>query len=121
MGDSFNQAGMDDGSMNEIKPNDLFAQLRAIGSAALAESGGSAAQGGSNVDFGALLKSSLEAVNERQQGAAELARSFELGDPKVDLTRVMVEMQKARVSFEALYQVRNKLVEAYREVMSMQV
>jgi len=35
--------------------------------------------------------------------------------------RVMVEMQKARVSFEAVSQVRNKLVEAYREIMNMQV
>ena len=75
----------------------------------------------SKLDFGALVTQSINSVNETQQGAAKLAEQFELGDPSVDLVRVMVEMQKARVSFEAVSQVRNKLVEAYREVMNMQV
>ncbi|MFT5174993.1 MAG: flagellar hook-basal body complex protein FliE [Gammaproteobacteria bacterium] len=75
----------------------------------------------SKLDFGTLVAQSINSVNETQQGAAKLAEQFELGDPSVDLVRVMVEMQKARVSFEAVSQVRNKLVEAYREVMNMQV
>lgn len=73
------------------------------------------------VDFGELIKSSLDSVNDTQKSAANLATQFELGNPNVDLVRVMVEMQKSRVSFEAVSQVRNKFVEAYREVMSMQV
>jgi flagellar hook-basal body complex protein FliE len=73
------------------------------------------------VDFGELVKRSIDGVNETQQGASKLAERFEMGDPNVDLVRVMVEMQKARVSFEAVSQVRNKLVEAYREIMNMQV
>ena len=73
------------------------------------------------VDFAALVTQSINSVNETQQGAAKLATQFEMGDPSVDLVRVMVEMQKARVSFETVSQVRNKLVEAYREVMNMQV
>ena len=73
------------------------------------------------VDFTALVKSSIDDLNKVQQHAASLAEKFEVGDPSVDLTRVMVEMQKSRVSFEAVSQVRNKLVEAYREVMNMQV
>ena len=73
------------------------------------------------VDFGALVAKSINSVNETQKGASALAEKFELGDPNVDLVRVMVEMQKARVSFTAVSQVRNKLVEAYREVMNMQV
>ena len=76
---------------------------------------------GSKVDFGAPVTQSINGVNETQQGARVLAEKFEMGDPNVDLVRVMVEMQKARVSFEAVSQVRNKLVEAYREVMNMQV
>ena len=73
------------------------------------------------VDFGALVERSINGVNETQLSARTLAESFERGDENVDLVRVMVEMQKARVSFEAVSQVRNKLVEAYREIMSMQV
>ena len=73
------------------------------------------------MDFGDLVKRSIDSVNEVQQSAKGLAERFEAGDQNVDLVRVMVEMQKARVSFEAVSQVRNKLVEAYREVMNMQV
>jgi len=50
-----------------------------------------------------------------------LSRSFEQGDPGVSLTQVMVASQKASVSFQAMTQVRNKLIDAYQEVMNMQV
>lgn len=99
-----------------------------IGSAAAFEPGlkptaGAAAVPGdaAAVDFADLIKRSIDGVNETQQAASGLAERFELGDPNVDLVRVMVEMQKARVSFEAVAQVRNKFVEAYREIMNMQV
>ncbi len=73
------------------------------------------------VDFQALIKNSIDSVNSQQMQAQQLAQKFEMGDPNVDLVRVMVEMQKARVSFEATTQIRNKFVEAYREIMNMQV
>jgi flagellar hook-basal body complex protein FliE len=76
---------------------------------------------GAQVDFGDLIKRAIDGVNETQMSSSALAERFELGDPGVDLVRVMVEMQKARVSFEAVAQVRNKFVEAYREIMNMQV
>ncbi len=53
--------------------------------------------------------------------AKNLAEAFEKGDAGVELSQVMIEMQKARVSFEAVKQVRNQLVTAYQEVMSMPV
>ena len=73
----------------------------------------------SKTAFTDVLKQSVEDVNQRQHSAKGLAQRFELEDPSVDLSHVMVEMQKARVSFEALMQVRNKLVSAYQEVMNM--
>ena len=79
------------------------------------------ATGQNAVEFAKLVKQSIDGVNETQASARNLAERFELGDPNVDLVRVMVEMQKARVSFEAVSQVRNKFVEAYREIMNMQV
>jgi flagellar hook-basal body complex protein FliE len=51
--------------------------------------------------------------------AADLANKFERGVPGVELPQVMLEMQKANVSFRALAEVRNKFVEAYREIMNM--
>ncbi len=71
--------------------------------------------------FGALLKDSIDQVNALQQNASALSAAFERGEPGVDLSQVMVELQKASVSFTAMVEVRNKLLSAYQDVMNMQV
>ncbi len=71
--------------------------------------------------FGKLLQSSIEHVNQRQTHSANLVKAFETGKPGVELSEVMIEAEKARITFEALSQVRKKLVKAYQEVMSMPV
>ena len=73
-----------------------------------------------NQSFGNLMQQAVNQVNETQMQAADLSQAFELGD-KVDLSQVMIAVQKSRVSFEALTQVRNKLLSAYQEVMNMSV
>jgi len=73
------------------------------------------------VDFTRVLRSALDGVNQTQQAAAAQSQRFEAGDPSVDLSQVMVSMQKANVSFQAATQVRNKLVQAYQDVMNMQI
>lgn len=75
---------------------------------------------GSSV-FADALKASLEEVNTRSGQAQSLRESFERGDPNVELSDVMVAMQKARVSFEAMTQVRNKMVSAYKDIMNMPI
>ncbi len=70
-------------------------------------------------DFGPIIKDALNLVNDRQMHAGELANRFQQGDPSVDIANVMIEMQKARISFESLAQVRNRFVSAYQEIMSM--
>jgi len=50
-----------------------------------------------------------------------MAEAFAKGDTSTDLTEVMVAMQKASLSFQAMTQVRNKLLEAYKDVMNMPV
>lgn len=72
-------------------------------------------------DFSNLLKQSVEQVNETQMAAKALSTAFEAGDPNVELPEVMVALQKANVSFQAITQVRNKLLSAYQEIMNMQV
>ncbi len=69
--------------------------------------------------FAPVLKQALDNVSYRQVTAGSLAAKFEQGDPAVNLPQVMVEIQKARISFEALSQVRNKFVAAYQQIMSM--
>jgi len=73
------------------------------------------------VDFAAALKSSLDQVNSAQQKSRELGERFTQGDDKVNLSDVMISMQKASITFQATVQVRNKLVSAYHDIMNMQV
>ena len=72
-------------------------------------------------DFASLLKQSVEQVNDIQQTAGKLSTAFSAGDPSVDVTEVMVALQKAGVAFQGMAEVRNRLVSAYQEIMSMQV
>ncbi len=71
--------------------------------------------------FANVMKQGLDQVNETQQRAANLATQFERGVPGVELPQVMLEMQKASVSFRAVTEVRNKLVDAYQTIMNMPI
>jgi flagellar hook-basal body complex protein FliE len=71
------------------------------------------------VSFSDLLKQAVDSVNETQMRSSELQTAYELGDTSVDITQVMIQMQKASVSFEAMTQVRNRLVSAYQDIMNM--
>jgi flagellar hook-basal body complex protein FliE len=79
---------------------------------------GGAVQSPAN-SFSNVLKQGLDQVNQTQQRASDLATQFERGVPGVELPQVMLEMQKASVSFRALTEVRNKFIDAYREIMNM--
>ena len=72
-------------------------------------------------DFAALLNDAVNQVNRLQNNASELATAFELGDSEVTLSEVMIARNKASVAFEASLQIRNKFIEAYKELMNMSV
>ena len=107
--------------MNDINVNQLLTQMRAMTSLAQGQPAAAGAGAAGGADFAALLKGSVDKVNETQQQAGSLAQAFEAGDSKVDLAQVMIAMQKANISFQAMTQVRNKLVSAYQDIMSMQM
>jgi flagellar hook-basal body complex protein FliE len=69
--------------------------------------------------FSETLNSALQGVNNTQKEAGALAQAFELGDPRADLARVMVAAQQSQVAFRATVEVRNRLVQAYQDVMNM--
>lgn len=71
--------------------------------------------------FSDLFKQAVSSVNETQQQASAMATAYEKGDTGVSLSQVMVASQKASVSFQALTQVRNRLVEAYQDIMNMPI
>ncbi|CAM3104606.1 flagellar hook-basal body complex protein FliE [Pseudomonas floridensis] len=71
--------------------------------------------------FADMLGQAVNKVASVQQASSQLASAFEMGKSGVDLTDVMISSQKASVSFQALTQVRNKLVQAYQDIMQMPV
>jgi flagellar hook-basal body complex protein FliE len=70
--------------------------------------------------FAQSMTDALSAVNSGQQKAADLSASYERGDT-IDIAKVMLARQEASVGFEATLQVRNKLLSAYKDIMSMPV
>ena len=74
-----------------------------------------------STSFSSLMQQAVNQVNETQMQAGKLTTAFEMGDSKIDLSEVMVAVQKSRVSFQALTEVRNKLLTAYQDVMNMPV
>ena len=110
-----------DGTMNvTLKPFD-FAQ--AVARAGLATNGqplqnSKAVEG---AGFQQALTQALGAVSKSQNEAVALQREVQLDNPSVSIEQTMVAMQKAQIGFSAALQVRNKMVQAYTDIMSMQV
>ena len=70
--------------------------------------------------FSDMLKKSLEAVNEAQLNSDRLTNALAAGQ-NVELHDVMIAAQKASILLEATVEFRNKVIEAYQEVMRMQI
>jgi flagellar hook-basal body complex protein FliE len=71
--------------------------------------------------FGTAMSNAIDNVSKVQNDASQLQTAFEMGDPKADLARVMVAMQQSQVAFRATVEVRNRLVQAYQDVMNMPI
>ncbi|MGQ9659028.1 MAG: flagellar hook-basal body complex protein FliE [Thermochromatium sp.] len=103
----------------------VLAQMRALAQSGRVENAtplaGARETRGTQDDFAAKLREAIRDVNKVQQEATSLETRFELGDNNVSLPQVMVAMNRSSIAFEATNQVRNRLLSAYQEVMSMQV
>ncbi len=103
--------------MNANGINEVLAQIRILAK----EATDNDSKPAENSDFAMLLKDQIDRVNQTQLKAKQLAEAFERGDPQVNVAEVMVNMQKASLSFQALKQVRNHLLSAYKDIMNMPV
>lgn len=74
-------------------------------------------EGGS---FGETMKKAVSGVNDLQSNADEIATKLAAGDA-VEVHQAMIEMQKASTAFQFTLQVRNKVLDAYHEIMRMSV
>ena len=106
--------------MSSMQISQVLAEMRALQARAsgVSEAPAAAAQPS---EFANLMKNSVDHVASMQNQATALADAYEAGDKSVDLTKVMLEVQKASLSFRAMTEVRNKLVDAYQQVMNMSV
>lgn len=114
--------------MSDIQISQVLAQMRALQSRIgdVGSGGGLAGIEGAQApaqtpDFAGLLKAHIDKVATMQNQATALADSYEAGDKSVDVTRVMLEVNKASIAFHAMTEVRNKLIDAYTQVMNMSV
>jgi flagellar hook-basal body complex protein FliE len=106
--------------MSSMQISQVLAEMRALQARASGITEGPAASAQPS-EFASLLKNSVDQVASMQNQATALADAYETGDKSVDLTKVMLEVQKASLAFRAMTEVRNKLVDAYTQVMNMSV
>ena len=106
----------------KIEANNLFQEMQSMAvEAGTRTQNRLPVQGASSTEFGDLLKSAIDNVAGLQADAKEKVTAVEMGDRRVSLAEAMIASQKSSVAFEATVQVRNKLVEAYKDIMNMPV
>ncbi len=110
--------------MNNVGMNKAFLEMQRMAAQAQLkpeQTNKMAAAEGSPQGFGELLKTAVNNVNEARISSSKLKKAFEMGDPNVDLPQVMMAGQKGSIAFKAMLEVRTKLLQAYKDVMSMPV
>jgi flagellar hook-basal body complex protein FliE len=108
--------------MSQVAINQVLSQMRALEAAAKSGEGSNiGGVAGSGSEFGKMLTESINKANEAQHTAGDLKEAFTRGDEGVELPQVMVALQEASISFQAMTQVRNKLLSAYQDIMNMPV
>ncbi|MHB1667275.1 MAG: flagellar hook-basal body complex protein FliE [Thiomonas sp.] len=110
--------------MNVDRMQELVGQMRSLAAEAAAKpqagEGMAGAPSTQQTDFAATLQSALDGVNQQMQQAGKLQQQFSAGRSDLSLSDVMLAGQKASLSFQAVLQVRNKLVSAYQDIMNIQ-
>lgn len=104
--------------MNEINANHLLSQIRTLGRELQPHAPVATPEAN---NFGDMLKTTIDTVNDAQQYASDLKVGFSNGTTDKSLAEVMIASQKADLSFRAATEVRNKLVSAYQDIMNMPV
>ncbi|WP_440055643.1 flagellar hook-basal body complex protein FliE [Pseudoalteromonas sp. T1lg65] len=109
----------------KVQSSALFQEMQAMATEAMRQSQQPSlpvkTAASSSSQFGDMLSDAINTVNGLQKDAKQKVTAVEMGDRSVSLAEAMIAKQKSSVAFEATVQVRNKLVEAYKEIMSMPV
>lgn len=101
--------------MTAINDITLNAHLQGLRGAAQAVD-----KAGSGANFAEMIKTSIDSVNRKQVEADQAAAGLASGKSS-NIHEVMIKMEEAEISLRLMVQMRNKVVEAYQEIMRMQV
>ena len=112
--------------MSDMNIQQVLAQMRVMEAQAQSPIGPESlsineVQGAPKTDFSEVLANSLNSVNDNLMKSGQMAAEFEKGDSGITMAELMINMEKASVSFQAMTNVRNKLLTAYQEIMNMPV
>lgn len=112
--------------MNTVDTQSLMLQMRSLAAQAASnpekQSDAITQAGQVQADnFADLLSNAVQSVNGEQIKSGQMKEAFERGDLDIELSEVMLQAQKASLSFQAMTQVRNKLTEAYKDIMNMPI
>jgi len=104
------------GSLAGVSPAASVTGLGDVGSVGTLASSGSAGSGG----FGSMLTNAISSLNQTQNTASSDSVALATGQAS-DVTQVVTDVEKASLEMQLAVQVRNKAVDAYQEIMRMQI
>jgi flagellar hook-basal body complex protein FliE len=104
-------------TLNAVRPQDGLGGLQGK----LGKPGAAGVSGVASGGFGEAFKTALQNVSAAQNKSSELQTQFQLGNKNVSLEETMLAMQKSQIGFQAALHVRNRMMQAYTDVMNMQV
>lgn len=99
----------------------MLSVLRSTAAQATGKPAESTAAAAGAPDFAQVLQNSIDKVNQTQQVSDQMAGKLAAGDTSQNLHEVMIALQTASVSFQEMVQVRNRLVNAYQDIMNIQL
>ena len=95
--------------------------MPSVGRVGMPARSGAAQATGATGGFSSALQSALNSVSASQNDSSRLQREVQMENPAVSLEQTMVAIQKAQIGFQATLHVRNRMVQAYSDIMNMQV
>jgi|SRR6185295_10947106 len=99
-------------NISGFNPSGLFSQITSTSASATGQAG--------SEGFGSVVKNAVESLDKAQQSSAqEIAKAVTGESP--DLHKTIIALQTADLGFQFALQVRNKVINAYEEIMRMQV
>lgn len=104
----------------EILERNTALKRASSGASSPAEALGAPAAEPRPISFADTMAGAVKQVNAAQAQSSELTAAYERGE-EIDIAKVMLARQQSSIGFEATLQVRNKLLTAYKDIMSMPV